>query len=268
MKRLLRSAGFALGLVLSQAAEAADVALPPDWVQLGTRGVDAAASADNQRWMVGADGRAYRWNDAAQSWAPYGSRADLARIDAAPNGAAAITRSGELVVTDLGGQWRPTGVRAADVGIGGGRIWLAGARLPNGEIGVLLASFDPAARELQWRTVPGRIERVDVDPQGRAWGLDRDGRLFVHDGRNWIEDTRAPAGSDVGAGPRGEIVVVARQVDPAQGGGALHARDPASPEAHLRRRKLLEREAHGLARHEVGAIATPSRNAPPPRVAQ
>ncbi len=205
-------------------------ALPPDWVQLAARGVDAAASPDNQRWYVGADGRAWRWNDAQRAWVAHGSRSDFARIDAAANGAAALTRTGELYVTSAepSAQWQPTGVRATDVGIGGGRLWLADALLSDGTRGVLTAAFDPSGRAMEWRTVPGRVERIDVDPQGRAWALDRDGRLYVHDGQAWIEDQKAPAGSDVGVGTRGEVYVVAKQADAALGGGTLHLREPAT----------------------------------------
>ena len=116
LRTLLRAAYLAATLctgLASVAAHGQNALLPPDWVQLGTRGADAAVSEDGQRWMVGTDGRAYRWNEAGARWISYGSRSDLARIDAGRDGAAALSRSGELLVTGNApqGEWRPTGMQ-------------------------------------------------------------------------------------------------------------------------------------------------------------
>ena len=85
----LCAAVLALPAVAQQAAPAssAAVAVAPDWVQIGTRGIDAAVSEDGQRWYVGTDGRAWRRDEAAARWVAYGTRSDLVRIDAAREGA-------------------------------------------------------------------------------------------------------------------------------------------------------------------------------------
>lgn len=197
---------------------------------MASRGLDAAVSQDGQRWYIGTDGRAYRWFDEKKAWVVHGSRTDLARIDAGNEGAAALSKSGELYVTsrDPGDSWRPTGVRAADVGIGGGRIWLADAVLPGGGRAVFAAKFDASAKGMEWRELPGRLERIDVDPQGRPWGLDKEGRLYVFAGEKWIEDGKAPAGADIGIGGNGTLYLVARQGEVVLGGGGLHRRNPGS----------------------------------------
>ncbi len=214
-------------------------AFAPDWIQLGTRGVDTAVAEDGQRWMVGSDGRAYRWNEAAARWAAFGSRNDLARIDATRAGVAALTRSGELVVSDARNdgtsEWRSTGMRASDVGLGGGRIWLADAQAPDRSRAVMHAAFDPAtlaantaAANAAWTLVPGRIERIAVDNAGRPWALDAQGFLFVFANNQWIADATAPAAADVAVSANGTVLLVNRQRDAARGGGTLHARDPQS----------------------------------------
>jgi len=222
-------AGLATSPVLSQTTATVPPVnlLPPDWVQSGTRGIDAAVSEDGQRWYVGTDGRAYRRDEAAARWVPYGTRSDLARIDAAREGAAAITRSGELLVTGNAatGEWRPTGMRALDVGIGKGRIWLADALMPDNSRAVLHAAFD-ATGTMTWSNVSGRVQRIDVDGEGRPWGLDAEGRLFVHANERWIADATAPAAADVGVSANGTVLVVSRQIDAGLGGGTLHARHP------------------------------------------
>lgn len=219
--------GFAMQPAHAQTAQSGAL-LAPDWVQSATRGVDAAVSEDGQRWYVGTDGRAYRWNESSSRWVQHGTRADLVRIDAARNGVAALTRSGELVLSDGRGDWRATGMRASDVGLGGGRIWLADALAPDRSRAVMTAAFDPANANPLWIVVPGRVERIDVDGVGRPWALDAQGRLFVYADGQWMADTAAPAAADVGVGANGTVLVIGRAVDAALGGGTLHARDPQS----------------------------------------
>ena len=201
--------------------------VPPDWFQMTARGVDAAFSHGGHSWFVGADGRAYRWQEDGSLWVPHGNRTDLARIDAAADGsAAALTDNGRLYVTAGRPRdaWRPTGLRAADLGIGGGVIWLADAQLQGGTRSVLTATFS-ATDEMSWRSIPGRLTRIDVDPKGRAWGLDAQGLLYVHTGSAWVRDAKAPPASDIGVGADGTIYAVARDAVEALGGGTVHRRD-------------------------------------------
>ena len=224
----------AQGAAASNAASAAGsttasaASLSPDWVQIGSGGIDAAVSDDGQRWIIGRDGRAQRWNAASARWMPYGTRTDLARVDATREGAAAITRSGELLVTGNAaqGEWLPTGMRAVDVGLGRGRIWLADALQADGSRSVMSAAFDATGRNFSWTSIPGRIERIDVDGEGRPWALDAQGKLFVYASGQWIVDATAPAAADVGVSTNGTVLVVGRQADAGLGGGTLHARHP------------------------------------------
>ncbi|MCW5698185.1 MAG: hypothetical protein KIS96_15865, partial [Bauldia sp.] len=200
--------------------------LPPDWQQLPSTGLDAGVSHGGHLWHVGGDGSAWRWEDAARRWTRHGSRSDFVRIDgAAGGGAAAIGSNGSLYVTDGVGAWRNTGIRAEDVGIGGGRIWLAEAVLPDGSRGLLTAPFDPSA-SMAWTALRDRVKRIDVDASGRVWAVDGTGALFVHADGRWIADAGAPAASDVGVGGKGSVYVVGTEQDETLGGGRLWWRAP------------------------------------------
>ena len=175
----------------------------PDWVQDNASGQDISISHSGARWFIGQDGKSYEWSAQKKMWGAHGSRSNFTRIDAGESGAAALTDSGLLYVTGLRGGWQSTGIRAGDVGIGGGEIWLADAQVKNGKRATLKGKFEPNGK-IQWTEIEGRLSRIDVDPQGRAWGVDASGALFVHTNADgWIQDELSPKASDIGVG--GEI---------------------------------------------------------------
>lgn len=228
---LARACGLALGGVFLAAALAQVPAAltQPDWVQLAAGGQDASASHGGRRWYVGTDGRAYRWDDARQTWLAHGRRSDLVRIDASDRGAAAVARDGEVYVTGLAvdDDWRPLGVRAADVGLGADAIWLADAAVLSEEPGLLTARFEPTGTTPDWRRYARRFVRVDVDPAGRPWALDAAGRLFLRAGGRWQTQEGAPPGADIGVGGGGAVYLVGRRIDDELGGGAVWSRSGA-----------------------------------------
>jgi hypothetical protein len=219
MRKTLLLASSLLALSLSANAAV-------DWNQESARGQDIAIGHTGDQWFVGQDGKTYQWNGSA--WQAKGGRSDFARIDVGDNGAAALSDSGMLYVNG-GKGWQSTGVRAEDVGIGGGKIWLASARNKNGGKITLYGAFD-GSTNIQWQSVKGTLERLDVDPQGRPWGIDNDGKVFVYSDNAWIEDVKAPSASDIGVGGDGSLYVVGADINKELGGGRVYLRDGQSGE--------------------------------------
>tara|TARA_R110002126_G_scaffold279836_1_gene426911 strand:- start:54849 stop:61253 length:6405 start_codon:yes stop_codon:yes gene_type:complete len=202
----------------------------PDWMQDNAHGRDIGVSHDGAQWFTGQDGKVYHWDAQGKSWRVHGARSKFERIDAGESGAAALTESGQLYVSAVGsGSWQPTGIRGADIGIGGGQIWVADVHVENGQRATLKGQFS-ATGKIDWQQVTGRLTRIDVDPQGRAWGLDQTGRLFVYTGDEWIEDTKAPKGSDIGVGGDGSLYVIGSAINEELGGGRVYQRHAQSGE--------------------------------------
>jgi|GEM_PF-2108615 len=197
-----------------------------DWQQEKVLGQDVSISHGGEKWHIGKDGKAYHWR--GNVWQRHGSRSDFVRIDAGDLGAAAISKSGYLYLSNKqNASWQPTGIYAKDVGIGGGKIWLAGAKNAKGAMVTLFGDFS-LSEKIEWFPIQGALEALDVDPQGRAWGVDTAGKVYVHANKKWIEDSLAPKASDIGAGGNGALYVVGADKDPNLGGGRVYQRDPAS----------------------------------------
>tara|TARA_R110001592_G_scaffold29350_6_gene106549 strand:+ start:7198 stop:15990 length:8793 start_codon:yes stop_codon:yes gene_type:complete len=221
MRKLTILAGISLSAIsLMTIANAA-----PDWMQKSVKGQDISVSHDGQQWFVGQDGRAYKWNAQTTQWDAKGSRSDLKHIDAGKDGVAAITNSGTVYISNNQGHWRSTSIRAKDVGIGGGKIWLAGAQNKTAGRVTLFGDFN-ASGDIDWNAVNGSLIRVDVDPQGRPWGVDADGAVFVYADGKWIGDDKAPKASDIGVGGDGSIFIVGRDIEESLGGGRVYQRNP------------------------------------------
>lgn len=191
-------------------SQSAQVSSDLDWRRMAGAARDVAISHDGQRWMVGLDGRAYRWDVATQDWQPQGRRSDLARLDVGTDGVAALTEGGLLVVRDRAAAarspWRVTSAVARDLGLGAGRIWLAGGRISGGAEATQFALFS-ADGLMDWTAVPGSVARLDVDPVGRPWAAATDGIYVFADGE-WIRDPDGPVAQDIGVGGDGTIYAV------------------------------------------------------------
>lgn len=195
-----------------------------DWQRMPGAAQDVSVSHQGQRWMVGLEGRAYRWDVASQSWQSHGRRSDLARIDAGAAGVAALTANGQLLVRKAdappAAPWRVTSLRARDLGLGNGLLWLSGARINGGPQAVRFAPFN-ANGLMNWQEVEGAVDSLDVDPGGRPWASD--GRaVYVYADEEWILDPDAPAARDIGVGGDGTIYAVAAS------DGSIERRNPAT----------------------------------------
>lgn len=200
----------------------------PDWWQTAGKGIDIGVSHNDKRWLIGQKGEVYRWNDTSKNWEQYGSRQNFTRIDAAENGGAvALSKKGRIFLTNGKGRWSPLGIKAEDVGIGGGWIWLAGASLESGRKTVLRTPFN-LDKPLKWEDMQGDVYRIDVDAEGRGWALDRSGNLFVHTGQYWVAVDDNPPAADIGVGGEDTVYLVSNKQDISLGGGELFRRDPDS----------------------------------------
>lgn len=225
-----------LGFTCLTLGAASLVSAAPDWMQDMSSGVDVSISHGGEKWFIGTDGKAYRWTGG--SWQAHGSRSDFLRIDANDDDAAALTDSGLLYLTANNGNWQPTGIRAQDLGIGGGKIWLAGVQNKDGKTITLSGDFTTSGK-IDWKTIQGGLSYVDVDPQGRPWGVDLNGKVYVHtDETGWIQDDKAPEAADIGAGGNGALYIVGKDIDTKLGGGRVYSRNPQSGEWNAQKGRL------------------------------
>ncbi len=198
-----------------------------DWMQDNIRAKDVSVSHDGQSYIIGTDKKVYKWN--SQDWQPEGGRSDFEHIDASEDGIAALTESGSLYIKgDIG--WVSTGVRAGDVGLSAGQIWLASAQNSAGGLVTLQGEFDPTGEAMNWTPVKGVLDRIDVDPEGRPWGVDNQGLVFVYADGTWIQDREAPKALDIGVGGDGSVYIVGADYDEALGGGRVYSRNALTGE--------------------------------------
>ena len=58
-----------------------------------------------------------------------------------------------------------------------------------------------------FKSFPGSLARIAVDPEGNPWGISVLGRVFRHDGRDWRQIPNATA-SDIAIGGDGSVIIV------------------------------------------------------------
>ncbi|MGX9356768.1 hypothetical protein ACS3SW_16860 [Roseobacteraceae bacterium S113] len=184
-----------------------------DYQRMPGQAEDVSVSHNGARWHVGRDGRAYLWDVEAQEWVAHGARSNLARIDAGETGVVALTRAGRVLVRPADAEpqrrWRTTSMQARDIGLGNGLLWVSGGDLEAQPQATYVAALDAEA-PMDWAAVSGDVGALDVDPAGRPWALDGEGRLYVYVNDAWLEDEAAPRGRDIGVGGDGTIYVTAR----------------------------------------------------------
>ncbi len=231
MKRFLSSIALITCLLGFFRESLANLNVGPDWRQEALIAQDISVSHKGDQWAVGDDGTVSVWVESTEKWEAVRAPQRFKRIDAGASIVAGVAENGFVYLrqNSLKGRWVNTGIRANDVGIGGGYLWLSGVKnLIAGEA-ILRARLDGTLTDINWSSpMPGALDRLDVDPNGRAWGIDRAGILYVHADDQWIKDETAPPFADIGVGGNGTIYAVSKETVSSLGGGELYVRDPAS----------------------------------------
>jgi hypothetical protein len=164
--------------------------------------------ASNAMWVVGTDrtlangANVYRWGN--NTWQTVPSTGAV-RLDVDAQGNAWIVNNKGEVQRFDGAKWVTVpGVAASDVGVGAkGTVWSVGAPVD--------ASGDYAIYRLDgttWTKMPGAAVRVDVDPAGNAWVVNKTGHVFRWTGSTWEITFRANTldkAYDVGVGADGSV---------------------------------------------------------------
>ncbi len=195
-----------------------------DWMQGQTNAKDVSISHNGNQWYVDQDGRAYQWNAQTSQWNTHGTRSNFDRIDAGNDGAVAITTNGQVYVTfNTQKSWQATGITASDAGVGGGKVWLASAKA-KGKTSTLTGTITNDGK-IDWQTIDGVLSRIDVDLQGQAWGIDKNGLVFVYADGAWINDDKAPKMSDIAVGGNGALYAVGTDFNKDLGGARVYQRD-------------------------------------------
>lgn len=126
-------------------------------------------------------GSIFEWTDS--NWWEIGGRAR--EVSVSPWGVAWVVNSeGKIFERSAQYGWidRSGSVRAVDIGIGGNdMIWIAGQ---DGKVYVYLGGSYWEARPAPSDSDP--VKRIDVDRDGKAWVVTRNGLIYQWSGWNWI----------------------------------------------------------------------------------
>ncbi|MFC1746029.1 tectonin domain-containing protein [Candidatus Riflebacteria bacterium] len=96
----------------------------------------------------------------------------------------------------------PGGARALDeIGVGEKAAWIVGL---NGNPYRYLGGT-------RWANVGGGIRRIDADPRGYAWGINKHGSLYHFDGRIWVKQPKHVKCTDIGVGAKGHVWAIGKK---------------------------------------------------------
>ena len=196
----------------------------PKWQSLPGKSLDIGVGHAGTVWSIGPGRQAWRLD--GKKWVKFPGLTNLQNIDVAPDGSVmAVRNDGTLHYHSgkKGARWQQAGVRTMDVGIGGGWVWLTNTQQGAGGGQIWRSRYTPG--KWKWQRVPGELMRIDVDPKGNAWGVNKKNDVFRHDGKKWVRlEGKA---LDLGIGGNGDVWGVAsRGYSTGKGGGSVWKYDP------------------------------------------
>lgn len=195
-----------LGGILGLPSMAA-FAAPAVWTALpGTAKDVGAGGPSGALWVVSTSAAAngfsvFRWVNNAWSGVP-GTGA--VRLDVDPQNNAWIVDDKGAVQRHDGAKWVPVaGITASDIGVGAeGSVWAVGSQpFDAGGFGIYRYTGT------SWTQMPGAAVRIDVDPKGAAWVVNKLGEVFRWGGNAWVAVLGVKA-RDVGIGADGSVFVL------------------------------------------------------------
>jgi len=141
----------------------------------------------------------FRWVNNAWSEVP---STGAARLDVDAQGNAWIVDNKGAVQRYDGTKWVAAGgTSSSDIGVGGA-VWSIGST-PIDAGGAGIYRYNGTG----WTQMPGAAVRVDVDPKGAAWVVNKLGEVFRWGGNAWVAVLGVKA-RDVGIGADGSVFVL------------------------------------------------------------
>jgi hypothetical protein len=177
------------------------------WTSLPGTAQDIGVGAINGVVWVVASGSAqanganlFRWSNSAWQFMP---STGAVRLDVDAQGNAWIVNNKGEVQRFDGTKWLAVpGVAASDVGVGAnGTAWAIG-NVVNGTGNYAIYRLSGAT----WSQMAGDAVRIDVDPAGNAWVVNKAGDVFRWTASTWVAVPGVKA-SDVGVGQDGSVFV-------------------------------------------------------------
>ena len=115
----------------------------------------------------------------------------------------------KIVKLEAAAQWQQLDGAAHDIGVGAaGHVWVIGTNAEGGGYGIYRRNGNA------WAKVSGSAVRIDVDPKGNPWVVNKNHEIYRHDGKQWVKMPGAAV--DIGIGAGGHVWVIGTN---AEGGG-------------------------------------------------
>ena len=142
----------------------------------------------------------YKWS--GDNWKIVSSKGFLAlAID--PNGVPwAVNKKKKLYKLTAGKKWKFIGKEIVDVAIGadGSVFVLGGKRVKNGY------TVQRYRGKKGWKTYPGRVKRIAVDPKGKPWVISSRKNVYEWNGKTW-NNYKGPA-DEIAVGADGSVFML------------------------------------------------------------
>jgi hypothetical protein len=189
------------------------------WLRLPGKAADISVGPEGTAYKIGDDRRPYRWDAKAGQWLPL--EAIAAVVAVGPGGRPWIaTPEGLIYATELPnavarGQAQPRVITALlnwRRVRGTARTIAANANGDVYTIGGEHEVWEWKGRN-NWSLLPGRLERIAVDPSGVPWGVDADGRILQYRGNFWAE--MPGSARDIAIGANGALWILTPDGSPA-----------------------------------------------------
>ena len=172
------------------------------WGKLTGRAMDIGASLNGSVWIVGTNGKPYRW--VGKNWEKMPGSA-VRRIDVGPNGIPWIVNKHSHIFRYIPKKkaWKQVKGLAIDIGVGAnGQVWVIGTDEKQGGFGIYRRDGN------KWTRMPGAAVRIDVGHDGTAWVVNDRHRIFRFDKKknNWV---KLPGRAyEIAVSPTGVVMVV------------------------------------------------------------
>jgi hypothetical protein len=178
------------------------------WVQTPVHVRDIAVGTDNMVFGIGVNGGAWEFRRSS-SWANLGG-SNLERLDVGSRGEIWAVDKNGAIQHRIDGKWNTVPGAATDIGVGGGEgktVVAIGRKVESKPHGFMIYKWDHDKNK--WKSMQGHAIRVDVDGEGRAWVVQRDGSVWHSTPKEgWKELPAVPGGAaDIGASSVGAVMV-------------------------------------------------------------
>ncbi len=197
MKKIIVFSAFVTCFSLQQVVSA-----PSVWSSVGGKANDIGVGANGTVWKIGIKPQGNYGYDISKwtgnSWQTISGGA--VRIDVDPQGNPWVVNKQGAIWKYANNQWKRIDGTAKDIGIGAnGTVWKIGTN-PKGNYGYGVYKF---VLPNSWQAISGGAERIDVDPQGNPWVVNRQGAIWRNINGQW--GGVSGRAKDIGIGGNGTV---------------------------------------------------------------